>query len=262
MKETITVFAVTVTALMGCSFGAEDRAPEEPLPALVTVDDGRTFAGELVVNGTHIEFVAVEGELSVDVTVSINTKKSFVMWVQPDLSGLDYQGRDQIVTQRDKDALAALHVQLREHVHASKDDRPLPHLVTNMVSWLSASPLGFAHPDRSMVHKSRSDDGVKCRDIGQWVTAKWSDDRGDGKHSEYFKVNSSPNSGSQCLGRCGGGCDKWWAISSYTQDCLEHDICLWKNPGAPTTSPTGVCGDEWIEAADDYLLGVPNGCWG
>lgn len=52
-----------------------------------------------------------------------------------------------------------------------------------------------------------------------------------------------------CPGRCGPGCTtSGW----YFKDCLDHDHCVNDNSGSVLNdNPT--CGDEFDEAADDFL---------
>ena len=61
-----------------------------------------------------------------------------------------------------------------------------------------------------------------------------------------------------CPGRCGPGCA---AYPVYTQDCLDHDLCIMHHPGLSSTDPSGSCGDELGEAVDDvaFLYGAQAG---
>jgi hypothetical protein len=61
-----------------------------------------------------------------------------------------------------------------------------------------------------------------------------------------------------CPGRCGPGCA---AIPVYTQDCLDHDLCLMHHTALGSLDPTGSCGDELGEAVDDvaFLYGAEAG---
>jgi hypothetical protein len=59
-----------------------------------------------------------------------------------------------------------------------------------------------------------------------------------------------------CPGRCGSGCS---AIPLYTQDCLDHDLCLMHHKGLGPTDPTGSCGDELREAVDDVAYVYASG---
>jgi hypothetical protein len=56
---------------------------------------------------------------------------------------------------------------------------------------------------------------------------------------------------SVCRGRCGMGCN--WFDNDYTWDCLDHDVCL---------DYSSDCGDEFADAADDWVATVAPLCWG
>jgi hypothetical protein len=53
-----------------------------------------------------------------------------------------------------------------------------------------------------------------------------------------------------CLGRCGSGCGPLNGQGAWQKDCLDHDVC-----SGIHGVQLGGCGDEWKEAADDYLKG-------
>lgn len=53
-----------------------------------------------------------------------------------------------------------------------------------------------------------------------------------------------------CYGRCGGGCGVLNGQGAWQKDCLDHDVCN-RTHGQQFSG----CGDEWNEAADDYLNG-------
>lgn len=63
-----------------------------------------------------------------------------------------------------------------------------------------------------------------------------------------------------CRGRCGPGCGNSNRRGVYSRDCAEHDRCA----GHDGTRSWGVwksdrsCGDEWVEARDDFLHGRNN----
>ena len=64
----------------------------------------------------------------------------------------------------------------------------------------------------------------------------------------------------RCLGRCGGGCSSsstWRDMSSWSIDCLSHDVCSYFFADS-TGSSVDICKDALITAADDFLT---PGCW-
>ena len=52
-----------------------------------------------------------------------------------------------------------------------------------------------------------------------------------------------------CPGRCGRAC---LSPRKYMQDCLDHDWCV-KIHGENPVELTGTCGDEILDAADDFI---------
>lgn len=93
---------------------------------------------------------------------------------------------------------------------------------------------------------------------GRYAWTYWDDSRGD--HAAYLACGLTAPS---CEGRCGVGCpcNSWYCVNRYyTQDCMEHDWCLNYNPGDGSTDPFAPnCGDEWGDAADDFIGGSSSG---
>lgn len=61
----------------------------------------------------------------------------------------------------------------------------------------------------------------------------------------------------QCLGRCGPGCGLTAGAGVYALDCTEHDQCCRIHGGCVNPFDAS-CGDEWQEAADDFIFGDRN----
>ena len=255
MKNIVKAILVANLVLVGCT----ETATTPTSTGLVSIDDGEVFAGGMTYRDMSLDFTTIFGEESIDIAISVD-KKTFHMSVGLDFDTIDYQGGDNTVSQDDKDALIALHAQLDQHLQSYGDDLPLaPYLTTNMVSWLSESPVGLVHEARELAaSKGQYNDGVTCVKKGRYYTAYW-DTGYDGWGTLYTKsVQVNKNyPGADCIGRCGSDCGSWWKISSYTLDCLEHDTCLWQ-----TGQNDNACSDEYWHAADDWTLGVPSGCWG
>jgi hypothetical protein len=70
-------------------------------------------------------------------------------------------------------------------------------------------------------------------------------------------VRSGPGS-DDCLGRCGPGCGCGW--NRYTYDCGDHDRCC-RVHGSCLNPRDASCGDEWWEAADDFVPVTTRLCW-
>lgn len=111
------------------------------------------------------------------------------------------------------------------------------------VNYLCAgSGVGFGLPERR----------------GTCVTGSY--DGSDGSHNSSVVVGDPPTS---CLGRCGPGCDTANFSANarvYTQECLNHDLCISKyGPGFANNPMFGKdrqCADEFFAAVESYLSGL------
>jgi hypothetical protein len=98
-------------------------------------------------------------------------------------------------------------------------------------------------------------DGVKClkgKNGTSWVYF----DEGNGSAGTCFGSNSSYG-GSNCTGRCGAGCNI--LDGDRTWDCFDHDKCL-DQFGGSILGGNSNCGDEFDEAADDYIATMGSLC--
>lgn len=96
------------------------------------------------------------------------------------------------------------------------------------------------------------DQGNVCDNGHLWRSEAHDYCSGPGAHHSYetlahydFGCGSS-----SCAGRCGGGCGALNGQGAWQKDCLDHDRCN-RVHGQQFEG----CGDEWNEAADDYLNG-------
>ncbi|MCH2191835.1 MAG: hypothetical protein MK188_13000 [Gammaproteobacteria bacterium] len=125
-------------------------------------------------------------------------------------------------------------------------------LIISMLSVIAVAAAGSVY--------AGSNEGVRCIKKGSTVQAVY--DKGSNGRTvrRNIRVGSSYKGG-QCMGRCGAACGGWLP-SAWTKDCLDHDICIvdqnGQNGGAGDTN----CGDEFRQAADDYITGVIRGCRG
>jgi len=60
--------------------------------------------------------------------------------------------------------------------------------------------------------------------------------------------------GGSCLAECGPGC---FGLNVVTWDCGDHDRCCQHHGGCLNPFDSN-CGDEYVEAADDFLFGSAN----
>ena len=113
----------------------------------------------------------------------------------------------------------------------------------------------------SLVSAGERDEGITCLNKGSYETAVYDKGSNGTLVTKNIKVGNSYGGG-KCMGRCGGGCDKWWAASAWAKDCLDHDICIVDQNGKNDLANDENCGDEFVHAADDYVFGVIRGCRG
>ena len=58
----------------------------------------------------------------------------------------------------------------------------------------------------------------------------------------------------ECIGLCGPGCGALFGFGIYALDCAEHDRCCGVHGGCFNPIDPN-CGDEFTDAADDFLFG-------
>jgi hypothetical protein len=80
---------------------------------------------------------------------------------------------------------------------------------------------------------------------------------GSQRVSQRVAVGPCYDEANRCLGRCGRGCRSTsvlgisnpGAVQRFTQDCLDHDLCVDR-----TGDALGACTGEFLAAVDDFLL--------
>jgi len=77
---------------------------------------------------------------------------------------------------------------------------------------------------------------------------RWRDAYHDADHCYWSTYEAYGENQASCQGRCGAGCGWLGGRGAWTVDCHDHDMC--------ETFHDANCGDEWDEAANDYLLGI------
>jgi len=242
----------------------------------LTIDDNNSYllTGYYKDATSLIEFDAerVEGTHVVIAVLVDNHRLDYE--VDVDRQGLRIEGHGAVLSETQKTTLSDLVESLADHFEydIQWDDYHVLSLLNSLDYWSEApadyvhNTLNFgiassAHPDKVAVVQSASmgDEGIKCIKKGSYVYAEYDDSRG--RHSDRIKVGSTARRGWECMGRCGGGCGKWWKASSWTKDCMDHDQCGNVNNSSGGASDSN-CGDEFGQAADDWAFGVPRGCWG
>lgn len=209
---------------------------------------------EAVSNGTTTGHVILEldhGSVAYGISVDDNDYWS-------DGNGLTLQTDDVELMRR-------LTIALTDELNVATDEPAMVDvLLVSSTAYLSQAPVGFAIPSRSRpltaptgdvgdgAIYSTVDDRIVCVKRDQWVQASW--DWPDSRTDRTLKVND----GGSCLGKCG---DCGFGMGqSWTLDCLEHDACIQDaaRKGLPVIGQSPwdyYCGDEWLEAENDFLYG-------
>lgn len=181
------------------------------------------------------------------------------------------QGHGAILSAVEREALGAASEALRRELG---DEQGMlggfaEHLLVQNLGFWAEAPEGYALGERTFdpSQKSLGNNGVTCVTKGKSYTASYDNGASGTTYSKSVVVNSNWGTNAcgggdyNCMGRCGAACDKWYAASSYTLDCLEHDLCSHDKCASGGRSDSN-CGDEFKEAQDDWTFGMSNGCSG
>jgi len=260
MKKHANLWIVLFTfALLinGCSKNDNEVGLEE--------QQENSFSGKTTINGHKLTYqVKAVNELNFSNVVKIDdiTLNASVAF---DDQSIDFDGNNAVLSLDQKETLLDLGYEISEYVFKDKSVEEFTmteFTLLRLLEYWAKSPSGYPHKKRKVNSNIASDQTLKSRDEGiscirknTYVTAEYDDNRGD--ISESILVN-----GEDCIGRCGAGCGSIFSLASaWTKDCLDHDRCGRINGGS--TNPfDSQCGDEYAEAADDYLFGVIRGCSG
>ncbi len=182
---------------------------------------------------------------------------------------LTYNGHGAILKESQKAALAATAQELAELVLAKNGIQgdfvsfnETENTIVRVLGHWSEIPAGYVLGEQQSginIDRSLGDDGIKCVKRGRYYYVSFDNSSGTA-FTEYRKAGYTSNV-STCMGLCGGNCGYWWWPKTWTLDCFEHDQCYatLNTGGGPTN---GHCGDEWFDAADDFLFGYIAGCRG
>jgi cysteine-rich repeat protein len=139
--------------------------------------------------------------------------------------------------------------------HPEVNDTLAGHLLVKVADRWAEAPIGRAmlRRDVSFAPQPEPAEAVKYGCGGDGVTclpgtsgSSWA----IFTHGGICDARSTPYGDSVCRGRCGAGCN--WFDEDYTWDCLDHDVCL---------DYSNDCGDEFNDAADDWIATNAPLCW-
>ncbi len=250
--------------LISCE-DSEDRQNPEIIG--LSSQQENLFSGKTIINDHELSYkVFSEEELYFIAEVKID---QYVLSakVKYDEESIDFDGKRAVLDIEQKEVLLLLGEKISYYLFQdrSTDDFTMAeYTLLRLLEYWAKSPNGYSHKKMKVTSKRSGDvlksrnDGIVCIRKNTVVNVFYDDDRGD--INEPVLVN-----GERCIGRCGSGCGSIFTIASaWTKDCLDHDRCGRVNGGgSASTNPFDrECGDEYFEAADDFLFGVIRGCRG
>lgn len=120
---------------------------------------------------------------------------------------------------------------------------------------LQATSLVAVAPLYTKLGRKQPKPQITCLKKLDSAMAAWTDKVG--MHEENITVGVAENRRYDCMGRCGAGClmkslIKPFVQQHWTQDCLNHDMCSYRNNSTMGAMDPN-CGDEFVSASDDYL---------
>ncbi|XLS28623.1 hypothetical protein ACJD0Z_15660 [Flavobacteriaceae bacterium M23B6Z8] len=265
MKKLFKKLSVVCSFLLVLSC-ADDEVSKEAKEIGIDAHNEKAFSGTFDNGVMPVSYeVSAPEELIFNVGLTINSKELKVA-IDYEQENITFQTNGAVLTKEEKGALLDTGASIADFILKSEEGKisMLEYALLSSIQYLSNAPQGYAHANRTVEGPGDTsgitsrDEGITCIRKGTYVNAQYDDSRGS--HSDRVKVGSS-GSGYKCIGRCGVECGRWWIPSAWTKDCLDHDQCSLKNNS--TSGPLDRnCGDEYTEAADDYLFGVVRGCSG
>ena len=269
MKLTIYLIALLGIGLIGCADSHQNEFPQNEVG--LSKDDGQTLSGKLLTSSGLIVYTSSVDEknpekLFIHITLS-NAQLNAV--IRFDNESFELEGGNTVLNEKEKAALLEVASRLYEYI----EQKPTKTVaiqdfgLVRMLEYWANAPVNYVHGKRTY-HADRlnatadgrlGNEGVTCIRRNTTVTAEYDDSRGT--HADRVRVGSKARSGYDCMGRCGADCGRWWLPSAWTKDCMDHDQCSNKNNSSGGSSDSN-CGDEFDEAADDWIFGVVRGCRG
>ncbi|MEL7001278.1 MAG: hypothetical protein AAFN93_00950 [Bacteroidota bacterium] len=256
--------ALTVMVFSQCS---NDNYLEDPIADAIGLEvySNSQVSGSATYNGKNISYVSKTtdgnnykvqigiGDHLLEATINYGTEQMLL------------DGHSAVLSVDEKNILSTAGRDIYEYVNKTEGDvNYAEYSLVRLMEYWSKAPSNFVYSARAIGNASASiqgrlgNEGVTCIRKNTYVYAEYDDSRGT--HKDRVRVGSKPRSGYGCMGRCGGDCG-WGAPSAWTKDCMDHDQCSNINFSSGGSGDSN-CGDEFNEAADDWLFGVIRGCRG
>lgn len=267
-KKISTQTILAVITILFFSQCANDNFMEDPLADSIGLEaySNIKVSGSTMYNGTSLSYISksVDGSIySVQVAIGNHLLEASVDYSAEEMN-LD--GHNAVLSENEKEILLLAGKDIFRYVNKTEGDvNYAEYSLVRLMEYWSKAPTNFTYGVRDFSSKLTANlqgrlgnEGVTCIKKNTYVYAEYDDRRGNRK--ERVKVGSKARSGYGCMGRCGGDCG-WGAPSAWTKDCMDHDQCSNVNNSSGGSGDSN-CGDEFNEAADDWLFGVIRGCRG
>ncbi|MEO1049915.1 MAG: hypothetical protein AAFX87_04800 [Bacteroidota bacterium] len=270
MKDNFTIKCMIFVMLLVGVTSCTDERISDPLAseAGVNVNTPQVIKGEVSASDRTVKYRIEEIDplvFQLQVNIGDHELKGHIAFAE---GVLEFDGNNALLNKGDKRALLEVAQHLFSYVDAKEGNVSYAEysLIRTLEYWSNA-PTGYAYrfnQQFSTAQKSEKvlasrNEGVTCIRKNTTVTAQYDDSRGS--QSDRVRVGSTARPGYGCMGRCGGDCGQWWIPSAWTKDCMDHDQCSNVNFSSGGSSDSN-CGDEFDEAADDWIFGVSRGCFG
>lgn len=250
----ITTLLTTATLLVSCGI------PQNQADQDITNDrSDLTGSFEELQNG-RVSYRAVEDEQGAIITDLDVNGKNFTVIMHQENGLQEINGNGVVLDEQDRKALQEAQDLLEAQIDPETID-PKQRALIAVTSYIAAAPEGYVHENRKFNSSlGLKDEGITCIKKGRTAKAEWNTQSSTYESLDIVVGTNYPNNYG-CMGRCGADCGSWWIPSSWTKDCLDHDMCSYLNNASGGSSDPN-CGDEYNEAADDWLGGVWVGCSG
>lgn len=220
--------------------------------------------GHKKINDYQVSYKVTSKDLNFyQAEVIVNDKRVFAS-VDYTREFVEIDGNNVMLSKKEKETLLLLGEELSQYLFkdGSVDNFTMAEFtLLRLLEYWAKSPNNYRY-QKIVIKGSRTnltkgnDDGITCIRKNTYVTAEYDNSNGR-EYNDRKLVN-----GERCLGRCGSGCPGVFTLASaWTKDCLDHDQCG-RVLGGSTNPFDRNCGDEYAQAADDFLFGVLRGCRG
>lgn len=258
MPKRLCFIATMLFALVALpAIGEEQQQRQRPEPAapMFTITEvGALLEGSVTSLGKTLRFVVDETQ-SDSVILRFGFPGKQVIWrlgLEGDRAiSLHTIGADTTLNDADRkllnDLLYILQLQPRELTDVSNPaNAHALSLLWKTTELMVEFPPGIPAQGRTTFDATKAVTKL-CNYVGRSRTAYW-----DNAVQTRFK-NFIVGGHGVCKGHCGAGCPVTppgggSPAYNYTQDCLNHDACHTEEG-----QQLGVCKDEWLAAADDFL---------